>query len=196
MTAINLYTGPEAAYLLVDQAWLANGKILFIGTKIAKCPRLKMAVAYHGASTTRTISLMEQWLDTVRDQETALGALHKLLGMIRMDALLAPRSWQGSVDANLFVALWRGDHPEAYVVTNVTTRAHKCQAPPTQAPLPIDHTDHAALIRCIEEQRRAKTKRGEHVIGGKAELVVVTADGIASEILCEWPDQVGEPITP
>lgn len=195
MTAINLCAAKDAAWLLVDQAWMANGQLLWVGTKIAKSPRLRMAVAYHGRATNQTMTLLNKWLETVKDQETALSKLHRLLALIRMEAMMAPRSWIGAKTTNLFVAAWVEGRPKAWVVGDEIVKADKAQAPQSGTPLPEDHRDTGALIRCMQEQR-GQQSLGCYNIGGAAELTVVTATGITSEIIHRWPDRLGEPIQP
>lgn len=194
MTAVNLWTTPKAACLLTDQACLSGNKLAIVWSKVVSDQRLQMAIARNGNVTVLTRSIIYDWFESKRDQAHAMGEIGQLLDLIRADAEKNGGHEEPS-PANLFIALWLADvnKPEAYYFDGNLQAVSHAEAPPSNTLLPTD-LKRPWLIKRIEDQRR----NGRHPcnIGAAAELTVVTATGITSEIIHRWPDRLGEPITP
>lgn len=57
-------------------------------------------------------------------------------------------------------------------------------------------TDGLALHEAQRVEGGAYLGRAAYLVGGFAELTTVRRDGVERQILCEWPDAIGETITP
>ena len=194
MTAVNLWTTATAACLLTDQACLSGDKLAVAWSKVVIDQRLQMAIARNGSVTVMTRQIIYDWYKSRRDQADAMGDIGRLLEIIRADAARNGGHEEPN-PANLFIALWLADvnKPDAYYMDGKLVSVFHCEAPPSATTLPTE-IKKPWLIKRIEDQRRQQ--QGVCNIGGAAELTVVTATGITSEIIHRWPDRIGEPITP
>ena len=197
MTAINLFKTKDAAILLTDQAWMSVGCLGMVGSKVASEPKLSMAVAVNGAVSPHTIIIVRGWLSVRQTQAEAMGRIGELLQLVRDEAERTGQHAEPKPSpAKLFIALWHPDNgPECYLIDTAITSVRHCDSPPSKLPFPAPD-DRSALIARIEDQRRQKCEEGYHNIGAAAELTMVTATGIKSDIIHRWPDRIGEPITP
>lgn len=210
MTAMNIFIRQDAAHILTDGAFYdLDGIVHQITTKVAIADDLRMAMACSGRVQ------VEQLCDgfTKREmfsQERALALLPDVMREIR-EANRASNPeleiHEGN-DLQIFVALFSEERqrPEAYYCS--TNQAYfgpdyrpytvrdvvQLSSPPVDLPFNNPWRDGLAIM---EAQRRMPLSETEdlYFVGGFAELVTVTSEGVSCVKLKEWPDIVGEKIS-
>lgn len=223
MTALNGFTHPDAAYLLVDAATLdGDGNLHEVRSKVVYARQISAAGALSGYTPSAL-------LDTRRAELAAIFAdAHEHAGLLRSVARFALKVHAenaaagfppSKVPVSILVALFAGDGggPQLWMVATDDAdqpapirrlKAFVNNAGPG-APVPGLHglemhdlVDASRFVpsvhgaRLAEAQRELTDEDGVRSVGGYAELVTVNRKGVSSRILTRWPDQLGTPIDP
>lgn len=211
MTAANAFVGQSAAYLITDAgAFLPDGTIMQIGSKVITSDRLKIAVASAGRGVIYVDeSGIHSPLPALRDLLDQCGTAGEFLG--KLPSFLFSVELEPGGYMQCTIALWNSAdrQAEAYVIG---TPGHTFSglAPFTVAgvgavtmpklddscwPDGKDLTRRGAL-GIIKAQRRSREPDGSIHVGGFAELTTVSEKGVSIERLLTWPDRVGQKVRP
>jgi hypothetical protein len=220
MTAINLIVQEQAVHLLTDAAFYdPEGVVLYIASKTVMMPALRLAIACSGRAETKQIADRLRGLSSQREM---LQQLPLIAGVIRADNLALRPDMPEAIELQLFVAMWdeRENRPVGLALS--TDRAYFGDAYTPGVLVEVEQLFAPAVdlqsalgrradprrrfsfdpvqdgLRLIEGQRASKSAMIEDRwwIGGRAELITVDHEGVRTEILREWPDEVGGYITP
>lgn len=219
MTACNLFVGSRAAYLLADQAgFTADGRLAALSSKPVLSHRLRFAVTTAGESccfvedgevADPLRDLLSDLLEIAETQQEALEALPSVARKAHRRATELADATSPAPSLQLCAALWSAERrcPEGYVVGSpgrfesippfTLCKTSGMASPAVDRALwPNGELSPAAARRLIEAQRRTPAADGTFRIGGAAELITVSADGIGAQVVCRWRDRFGERIRP
>lgn len=218
MTAIFAFTQPAAAYLITDGAlYDPNGIVVSLCSKTLIAEWMRLAIAPSGRCTSVDLGRELTALGATTDQAALMAAMPLALERIRAQNV---HFGTPEADMQVHVALWsdRADQPQIWMMA--TNRppswgpyqpktwisvAHMigCDAAPTDIlgrsvdlsnPADFDPADDGGTL--IDHYRRTPWPDGRFYVGGRAELVTVTRDGVEQRNIREWPDRVGSLIRP
>jgi hypothetical protein len=217
MTAVNLIVAGEATYLLTDGAIIGeDGRLQSISTKVIVSHRLKCAIALTGGFDGETWHALNDFIEGCPSQ-------HELMRLMPMSGLRAhalakealgrssPRLMPTDTILRLIIGIWSETRSQAegYIFGATAEdipsgmrpgelngcRRYIQPADVDLAVIPTGCLDREAALRLIEAQRHHRDAFGRHIVGGAAELVTVSQEGVTRAVLHRWHDRVGEPIS-
>ena len=216
MTACNLWLQPHAGHLVTDGAMYdSDGVIHWIASKVVVADAARMAIGFLGTvDQERIAAALQQRRDNFgHSQEVALQSLVPIAMDLRLEntARSPELEAQGLNGFALVAVTWDAliGHPRGWIV-QTEDAPHQMADPWTlhetfgyttpDVPTPIDMAcGHLSGIQhgleVLEAQRR-QPQHGQHIVGGFGEVTTVTADGVRKVRLVDWPDKIGERITP
>lgn len=121
-------------------------------------------------------------------------------GLIRLSAHNLPYTWSGEEPLTLTPA----NPAKSYQALPGAgaEQLFACGVQPRAVGESLSHWVDRIGAAFMEAQRRTKGQPtgvdcdAQFVVGGQADLTVVTRDGVAVKMLRKWPDRIGEPIDP
>lgn len=203
--------------MITDQAATEDdGTLVAIVDKLLVSNRLRIACVISGRNSICA--------DARKVEEPALEAVRSLLVLAASQADVkaglpaALKAAQDRIDGwetgqpsclKAYFALW-SERPDAWVIGS--TKGAFPGLTPYEVGLveavsqpPVDRSlwperghdlTREVALRLIEQQRRTPAQWGAFNIGGAAELVRVDGFGIRRELICRWPDRIGQKIDP
>lgn len=222
VTAINLVVQRDRAHLLTDGAQYDHaGRVRTLCSKTLIAEEIRLAVAPSGRLN--SVELRDGLVAAgANSQAEVMAALPRIVATVRAKnaADLPAHEGGGDNDAQLFVVLWSDarDEPQGWMLSTnclphwgpyrpltwvavdamIGTLEPADQALGRAVTLADPSSFDAARdgLTILEHQRRTPWPDGIHYVGGHAELVTVTRDGVEQRRLREWPDTVGQLIQP
>lgn len=205
MTACNIWLQPLAGHIVSDGAlYDVEGRILQIASKIVTSYDLHLAFMSMGLChhtrlgkhlRARNPPCQLDAIMALPEIAAALKAENEAAGFVDADLILLAVGWSASESRPFACAVSTGGRQvmggpgELIDVLGYST---------PEVPLPFDVTSgaldpdaHGGAV--LEAQRRDRA-HGYSIVGGFGEVTTVTATGITSRRIVEWPDKVGERI--
>jgi hypothetical protein len=223
MSALNGIVQPGAVYLLTDGAtYRWNGVVRDIGPKVITLEAAQMAIGWSGCGVRANLEKAIK-RSGARSRAEVMAVLPWIVrDHVGRNIAREPECNPADLGLSLLIALWNNG-PELYALHSDQVvigpnlpafRPIKMQAyldiEPTVATSifgrqvnPLDPASFDAAVdglAVIEHQRRQpfEDANGDRrfMVGGFAQLTTVSAAGIETRVLREWPDKVGRKIEP
>lgn len=210
MTAISLLATPTAAHLITDAAFYhPAGQLLAIETKVGRAEHLSLAFAVSG---TVSVVRLATYFSGRRDQREAVGGLPGIARTLRAINSARQPQWEGGGfnDFQIAVAAWDQRTARAWGFLLSTNRAwlgegyepytvamvDQASSPPSvMMPTNLETFDPIIDGTTLLCYQRSYREGGLGIVGGFGELTTVSAAGITTTRLIDWPeDQIGERI--
>lgn len=223
MSAINIFTTPQAVHVVTDgAAYLSDGMMMAVVQKAHPIAHLRMVLAARGPSILTPL-LAEAVQQAFRSYDAAVLGLRDVIAEavdtyeavldrcdIGADFDLLMAGWSESRDCGEVYYLSSIDRPGAPawtlskcgpVVLSPNDDAMTERLRSKSAQLDLSRNDPLAVALVImEEQRCVAGLQGGgepvHGVGGFAQATTVTRGGISSRILHRWADPIGVPLQP
>ena len=214
MTAVNIFMEPDGAYLMTDRAhYDQKGVVLGICRKVLYRTGLKAAVAFSGMADVDRIAAV---LDTLapKTQDDLLRDIPTVAAEVHRQNHASSTSDRLETGVQIFACVWsdvRG-RPEAWFCSTNQAYFPESYQPGTLqqiSHLTVPQVDTKALFAgvALEDRPRALVEAQRRIpwiddgveryfVGGGWDLTAVTKDGVLSAPSEDWPDKVGEVITP
>lgn len=219
MSALIAATGPDRAFLMADAAvYDRDGIITDIRSKTVLLPHLKAAGTCRGnllplALMPAALEDFASWDDFRPNSPAVFQAMDALIAAVVPGRFYEFCLVGWSDDRGRAEVVFHATHPQIPPGFNVggPTLISDCLIPrgpgledlsevepaafdPITHGLPALEKSHATLadLHCGMEPEPFMA----YSVGGFVQCVTITPDGIKSEILREWPDEIGRPIEP
>lgn len=219
MTASNLMTSPNAAYLVSDGvSFRHDGTVGKHGSKIAVSRRLRCAIGFAGLSTGTATADTTAWLEGFSTQEDFVAALPAYLqariesavgqesaALLKQEVVAHVAMWSYAADRAIGLVCASpsvktiGPQYVPYTVVPMEFVVSPSTVPPIRPPMFWNGERKSAvgLARAMmRAQRHVKFDSGYFMVGGKAEMAEVREDGVYMHSIMTWNDKLGEIIQP
>jgi hypothetical protein len=221
VTASNIFTQGDVAYLITDGAWfnMTTGVVTGFGTKVVTSSPLRIAICFSGIAI---VSDFQRMLDAMHSQDEALEHIPDMARMAdgwHRDAVVDAGNTWPDVGLQMFVATYSEKHraPRLFVYSTngaggkysrgVVRQIEHLISPSDRTTgmmdSRVDKRDPTIFdvnrdgLKLLEQQRAyAWENEGNYGVGGFGELTRIDARGVSKRIMCRWPDRIGEPVRP
>jgi hypothetical protein len=203
-----------------------DGVVLALKPKVIEFPELRLAMMCSGETWETRTPIVKAWMERSANADAGVRSLPALASVLRADladdyrrrGLSVPsgKEWPPQAYFDLYVAIWSAERhrPEGYAISSRGWHFPSIRELPGQlyqierhiqppykdelAPDPYSpefepERDGLALL---EAQRRYVNHYSGHIVGGAAQLTIVSEEGVSSMMLREWPDGIGRRIEP
>lgn len=201
-----------------------DGVVVALKPKVIELPALRMAIMCSGETWETRTPIVKAWMERSANADAAVRSVPALMSVLRADladnyrrrGLPVPsgKEWPPQAYFDLYVAIWSAERhrPEGYAISSrgghspnsseLPGRVFQIERhtqPPFKGELAPDpyspefepERDGLALL---EAQRRYVNHYCGHIVGGAAQMTIVSEEGVSTTILREWPDEIGRRI--